>query len=692
MAIGRRTSIAKNMNMKENNTIDLRRLGRAMFQLRWVYLAAIVVAGLAAGIYVSRMLPEVPVTGQMLIGEESIDTSAGAQIAAKGAGGVSQMLKTFSVGGFGAAAVDNEVLIAGSHEVLKNTVKALNLNRSYIGKTAEGKRKMLFRDMPVTVEAPAEYFDTLSTAYTVNISLLDGGKADVTIKKGLFKRVIAEASGIQLPGVVRSPLGTIQIHRTDAFEKSPYREVTVKVAGNNIAAENLYQEVEIDVASKLSDIIRIDLNYPDPELGKAIVNGIMSEYNSLRLGRIHETARNTIKYFDERLAETLGQLENAEQKVADYRRSNSIVAPEAEAQGLLGMTNEQKLSAMNASNQLDYYNKVAATLRSSLDGNTLIPQIESMGDTSIAAYNYLILQKRRLEQSATPENPRMILVNERLSTLRDLILENSEKSIAKARKDIGFQFGLAGKADSRLNRYPGMELELTALSRDRSFQASLYQFLVQSRENAVLKMYADTDVGYVFQPAYVGKTRLPVKRIMLVVIAVILAIMAVSVLALIVMWRSRNVHEPMDVAFMGVGEHTVTEREPDSLLRLRSMIMARNDIRVIYAADFTGSDSTLRGLTDSFASTGREVTVLEADSNSALLTPTIAATLSDVTNGESFALVKVPEPESLFVIEKAVDGPGACLLAIVPRIMRRRNLKRYLKGQTAARVYIFITG
>lgn len=140
---------------RDKNNIDMRRFFRAVRQLKWVYLAVCAAFVAGAVIYVCRSLPQVPVSAQMLIGEESIETSTGSQLAGKGSGGMAQMLKTFSVGGFSAAAVDNEVLVIGSHEVLKNTVKALNLNRSYIGKSQSGKRKMLFRNSPVSVEAPA---------------------------------------------------------------------------------------------------------------------------------------------------------------------------------------------------------------------------------------------------------------------------------------------------------------------------------------------------------------------------------------------------------------------------------------------------------------------------------------------------------------------------------------------------------
>ena len=409
----------------------MRRFFRAVRQLKWVYLAVCAAFVAGAVIYVCRSLPQVPVSAQMLIGEEGLETSTGSQLAGKGSGGMAQMLKTFSVGGFSAAAVDNEVLVIGSHEVLKNTVKALNLNRSYIGKSQSGKRKMLFRNSPVSVEAPAEYFDTLSISYKVRIKILDDGKADVKITKGFFGRTVADVEGVALPAMIKSPLGNFQILRTELFDSSPYRDITVNVAGNDLVATTLYSQVTIDVATKLSDVIQIDLDYPDAELGKAIVNGIMAEYNAKRLDRIHETAVNTIKYYDERIAETLRQLEQAERKVADYRQSRSLAAPEAEAGGLMALSQQQKLQALNARNELDYYNSVVSTLRSNLDGNTLIPQIESLGDTNIVAYNRLITQRKNLERSATPEHPKMILINERLATSFDIYGKGGEEKSLK---------------------------------------------------------------------------------------------------------------------------------------------------------------------------------------------------------------------------------------------------------------------
>ena len=77
---------------RDKNNIDMRRFFRAVRQLKWVYLAVCAAFVAGAVIYVCRSLPQVPVSAQMLIGEEGLETSTGSQLAGKGSGGMAQML------------------------------------------------------------------------------------------------------------------------------------------------------------------------------------------------------------------------------------------------------------------------------------------------------------------------------------------------------------------------------------------------------------------------------------------------------------------------------------------------------------------------------------------------------------------------------------------------------------------------
>lgn len=676
---------------KDKNVVDLRRFWRAVKQTKYVYLALLILFGSAAGFMVYRMMPKVPVSGEMLIGEESMsDGGAGMLAAAKGAGGMSQMLKTFSVGGFGGAAVDNEVLVLASHDVMLRTAKTLNLNRTYIGKGEDGKRRLLWRNEPVRVEAPEAYFDTLQTAYNLNINILPDGKVDVVAKKGLLGTEIAKAEGLALPAVFKTPYGELQLLKGENFADTPYKELKVGISGNTAVAIDLTTNVGIDVKTKLSDVIVIDYECANPELGKAIVNGVMTEYNKKRLDRIHETAVNSIKYYDERIAETLKQLENAEQKVADYKRSTTMSAIEAEAQIMAEMTAEGKAQVMATKHTIDYYQKVLNSLKGDLSADVLIPSVATVSDTTIYAYNQLVMQRRDLRRSATENNTTLVQLNQKISSLASLIEANAEQYISKAKSDLVLQSGLTGMASSRIDKYPDMELDFTVLARNKEFQNALYLYLVQARENAVLKMYADTDLGFVFQPAYVTKAGLPIKSILLIVAALFFAVVVATFVAILVMKRSQKLRHPMDLAFMNLDHSTVMGVSDDSMVRMRTKLMANENIKLVYMANLANDASLPSKLIQSFRNAGLSVDELTAESNDLLISHDFNKKVAESQQQNDYIFIDVPTPSKLFGLENEIDKVESAVVVFVPQTMTRGELKKILSGQTINKVKVVI--
>ena len=665
---------------KETNVIDLRRFWRAVKQLKWLYLAMILAMGSAAVLYVVRSLPKIPIEGEILIGEESFESASGTSaLGGKGAGGMGQLMKTFSVGGFSGAAVDNELLVIASHDNMLRTVRAMGLNRTYIGKTAEGEKEMLYRNSPITVAAPEEYFDTLS-------------KADIKATKGFFKKTIASAENVTLPTLLKTPYGNLQIMRTEQFASSPFRTVTVGVCGNNQAAMGLGSQVDIGIATKLSDVIHVKLDYPNAELGKKIVNSIMGQYNAKRLERLHATAESTVKYYDDRIAETLGRLEEAEQKVVQYRKDKEAIAPAEEITYLSGVSQTELMAAIQAQNELNYYNKVKSILKDNLNGTQIIPQVEALGDANIASYNELVIEKRNLEKSAMPGNPTLMKLNERIAMLRDVILENAEKSAIKAQKDINFQRGIAGSAKSRLTKFPAMELDLTVLARNQEFQSSLYQFLLQSRENALLKLSMETEAGFIFQPAYVQKPGLPVKKIILFLGAIIFAIFGVTFLALILMRFSQKVKSPMDVAFLGFDQRTLNlSQDKNSIPIMRTMLMSSPERKIILCASLSEKCTAIESLIESFQDANIPVSILSAKTNSSILSPDFSMEIKEKLESSDYIFIKVPEPERIFELENVIDSDNSSLLLIISEHIKRKSLKNILKRQSSNKIFAFIT-
>lgn len=677
------------MNKKEN-IIDLRRLMRTVKQYRWLLLAVIVVFT-SLGIWVGvRSLPKFDIQGQVLIGDDN-KSGGGAS-----AGGMAQMMKTFSVGGFGASTVDNEVLVMQSHDVMLRTVRMLELNRTYIGKTEDGEKAMLYQNSPVRVEAPAAHFDTLSIGFNVKINLKDDGKVDIKATKGLLKRTLAEAENVTLPYLLETPYGDYQILAADdsIAANSPYTEINVSIAGNEGLAVDLYEDSEIDVATKLSDVINVDYACANAKLGKAIVNAIMNEYNAKRLERLHNVSQNTVKYYDERIAEVFEQLKIDEDNVADYQRKNKLSGVEPEIELLVEYSIDSQNQIQEINHNIAYNETVLNILCHQLNDDVLIPQMDSFNDPNVLAYNKAIQERKELRRSATDDNEAMKLLNEEIEQLRNLIIDNSKKVLDRARADVQSKQQLANKAEGRLNKYPDYGKDYANLVREKNYRASLYQYLISERENAVLQVYSTENIGFIFQDAYVLKKTGILKKMVWPVVMFVFAAFCCICFVVFMTKMSRKVKDTMDLAFMGIEDKAVKfTGDKDAINRFRTLIMANPACRVLYFAPLCGTENLAEQIKDSLMSAGRTVAVADGfRSNDEVMTPIMQDSIVKILNENDYMIVTVPDAENVCDIENLIDAEDAALIVGLPsNMITRKCFKTILKGQTIDKIYTIIS-
>lgn len=666
------------------NKIDLRRLWTFVKRGKWIYLILIIIFT-SFGIWKSATaLPKYEIVGQLLVGEIGYDETGKA-------GGISQMMKTFSVGGFGAAAVDNELIIMNSHDVMLRTVRMLGLNRKYIGIDSDGKKAALYKNSPILVEAPVEFFDTLTVPFKIKLSINENGTVNVKAVKGFFNRTIAKIDNARLPVLLETPCGNVQLIPTDRFQDSEFRDITVTLNNNDIEALMLSATIEIDVATKLSDVIEVNYKTSNASLGKATVNGVMSEYNAKRLERLHESSVASIKYYDERIAEAFVELQKTERAVSDYQRANELMGIDSELGLLVGTAVGNKPAIMTANYNIAYHETVLDILRNRLNDDVIIPQMESLNDPHIEEFNAAIQLRRDLKRSATENNAALIRLNEKLNGLRDIIIENSEKMIAKARADVQHQQELTNVAQNRLDKYPDYELEFKNLLRDKEYQNALYQYLLQSRESSVLQLYSSTNIGYIFQPAFLAGNGSVISIIKWPLALFIFAIFLSLALAIIYMQLNNKISAPVDLAFLGIDNNTMSISDIDSIARMRALLTANPDRRIIYSANFSDNNFTIDNITQSLAEVGYSVEVVNhQESNDYLLSPVFANEIKRLESIADYIIINIPQPERVFEFEHIIDSSDANLLLTITENMNRKKLKNILKGQTINRIYTLI--
>lgn len=669
---------------KIDNVIDLRRLWRAVKQLRWVYVISMAGFMALAIAYWMVALPQYKASGMMLV--EGSDAGGGA-------GDMGQMMKTFSIGGFGGAAVDNEMLILSSHDVAMKVVKNLQLNRTYTARL-DGEKEVVWGNSPIAVEAAPGYFDTLSVAMKVTVDILDNGNADIKVTKGLLGRTVGEAKNVALPAIVKTKFGDLQVLKTAEYDKTPYSTVKVSVSNYEVACKQLMKMWFVDVASKLGDAILVEYDAPNRQMGMDVVNAVMSEYNAKRLARTHSRAAEEVAYYDEAIAKLMVELGDVEKKEATFLAGEGMFANPEMASMLASTAMSNKMMNIQSQQTIDYYEKVLAAIRADTKGEEFVPIVEGMSDANVAAYNEAIFNKRQLVKSATDDNIALKRLNERIDMLRGVMIETSEKMIAKSRNDINALGNVTASATSQLVGVPQKTLEYTSLTRDKALKNALYAFLRQSREQSMLQLYSTTSLGFVFEEAYCDLKPNNMKKYVIVLILLMLGLFFPSCLAVFMMIRHKKITDLMDLSGLGIENQSVElDGTKQQTNKLRALITEHPELKMIYVAGYDCNEHAVKAsLAEALTAIDKNVALLPSVPDNDTLLGTQWLTERDAALALSdYVIMSVPNPDRLTELAHTIDIENCQLLVCVgANNVKSSSLKGWLSGMPADKVRICI--
>lgn len=484
----------------ENDTIDLRKYIKAV-KKGWILglISFLVIFGLAI-VYCVIKMPQYDSYAMMLIEDDS-DKSSRAM-----GGGMASLMRSFSIGGFGSSSIDNELVIVKSNAVKKAVSSRLGLNRTYVEKKGL-KKEFLYKNSPIVVEAPKQLFDTLQSSFKIRLEISGDDKVDITASKGILSRTLASKKDAELPCSFETPYGTFQLVKTEFYKSGEERTIDVMISGDDIIAAGLDDKVlAVDYRNKKADIVELEILDASKERGCDILNGLMTLYNEKRKGRRNETAIAQVEFLDERIAQMGSQLSIAEGKVASFKSSNNLVDIGTEASVLIRQDKKTEEEIITMNIQRSMLKDILEQLNNPEKKYSLIPMAETLGDGGAASvignYNALILSRLNMSKSAKPDNVVFKNLTEQIDVLRETVIENVSRTLDN------LQIKYAGinkennKYKGRLNTLPKYEQEYIDLMRDKELKNALYMFLLEKRENAMLKLNNTQELGYIFEPAY----------------------------------------------------------------------------------------------------------------------------------------------------------------------------------------------
>ena len=442
----------------------------------WFLLGTVISISCAVGYLRYLSVPQYFITSTLLIK----DSKTGPDLAGAGNFTTAEMPPTKSV--------DDEIEVLKSKSLMLRVVNELLLNTSYY---IAGR----FKDVEVyekylPIKLIVNNLDSTAFGKSVTVQLTSSNSFRLNDHTG---SIPTYEFGQQ---ITRS-YGTFTIVSTPNFSKtlnSKSRNIIIRFRDPRDLVDEFSNNLAVAPAKKDGNALHVTLIDALPDRGKVVINKLLEDYNKEAREDKNLAATNTIAFLDNRLENLTTELNGVERNVEQYKRQNEVADVGTQATGYVAQANDNNRKLNDWATQISVLESIENYLRQGNGQAQVVPSTLGIQDQTltglIAKFNDLQLERERMLRTAEPGNQLVLTMNEQIANLRSNILENlrnikSGLVIASNNmKASSRQFSL------RIRNVPVIQRELLEISRQQAIKQTLYEYLLQKREEAALVLAA----------------------------------------------------------------------------------------------------------------------------------------------------------------------------------------------------------